>query len=212
MALDVTRLELGPIGTNCYLVRNPGSPRNGGRRPGRGRGRDPARTGPPRRALRRDPRHARPLGPPGRRRGPGGGNRRARAHGRGRARAAGARERLHAAWRHVPAVHAGGPSRGRRDARARRDHVRDGPRARPLAGAPRLRGGRSALLRRRSLRRLGRPRRTCPAPTGTSCSASIRSLADRFPPETTVFPGHGPATTLGAEVATNPFLAELRAS
>ncbi len=42
--------------------------------------------------------------------------------------------------------------------------------------------------------------------------ASIRSLADRFPPETTVFPGHGPSTTLGGELATNPFLAELRAS
>jgi hydroxyacylglutathione hydrolase len=42
--------------------------------------------------------------------------------------------------------------------------------------------------------------------------ASIRNLADRFPPETTVYPGHGPPTTLGAEVATNPFLAELRAS
>lgn len=42
--------------------------------------------------------------------------------------------------------------------------------------------------------------------------ASIRGLADRFPPETAVFPGHGPPTTLGAEVATNPFLAELRAS
>jgi glyoxylase-like metal-dependent hydrolase (beta-lactamase superfamily II) len=42
--------------------------------------------------------------------------------------------------------------------------------------------------------------------------ASIRSLADRFPPETMVYPGHGPATTLGAELATNPFLAELRAS
>jgi hydroxyacylglutathione hydrolase len=42
--------------------------------------------------------------------------------------------------------------------------------------------------------------------------ASIRALDDRFPPETTVFPGHGPPTTLGAEVATNPFLAELRTS
>jgi hydroxyacylglutathione hydrolase len=42
--------------------------------------------------------------------------------------------------------------------------------------------------------------------------ASLRNLADRLPPETTVFPGHGPPTTLGAEVATNPFLAELRAS
>jgi hydroxyacylglutathione hydrolase len=40
---------------------------------------------------------------------------------------------------------------------------------------------------------------------------SIRALADRFPPETIVYPGHGPETTLGAELARNPFLAELRA-
>lgn len=40
---------------------------------------------------------------------------------------------------------------------------------------------------------------------------SIRTLADRFPPETIVYPGHGPETTLGAELARNPFLAELRA-
>ena len=41
---------------------------------------------------------------------------------------------------------------------------------------------------------------------------SIRTLAARFPPETVVYPGHGPATTLGRELDTNPFLAELRAS
>jgi hydroxyacylglutathione hydrolase len=40
--------------------------------------------------------------------------------------------------------------------------------------------------------------------------ASIRSLVDAFPPETVVYPGHGPATTLGDELARNPFLAELR--
>jgi hydroxyacylglutathione hydrolase len=40
---------------------------------------------------------------------------------------------------------------------------------------------------------------------------SIRVLADRFPPETVVCSGHGPETTLGAELARNPFLAELRA-
>jgi glyoxylase-like metal-dependent hydrolase (beta-lactamase superfamily II) len=40
---------------------------------------------------------------------------------------------------------------------------------------------------------------------------SIRSLVDRFPPETVVYPGHGPATTLGTELARNPFLVELRA-
>jgi glyoxylase-like metal-dependent hydrolase (beta-lactamase superfamily II) len=42
--------------------------------------------------------------------------------------------------------------------------------------------------------------------------ASIRTLADRFPPDTVVRSGHGPATTLAAELARNPFLAELRAS
>jgi hydroxyacylglutathione hydrolase len=41
--------------------------------------------------------------------------------------------------------------------------------------------------------------------------ASVRTLADRYPPETIVHPGHGPETTLGAELARNPFLAELRA-
>jgi len=40
---------------------------------------------------------------------------------------------------------------------------------------------------------------------------SIRMVADRYPPETVVFSGHGPQTTLGAELARNPFLAELRA-
>lgn len=41
---------------------------------------------------------------------------------------------------------------------------------------------------------------------------SIRLLTDRFPPDTIVHPGHGPDTTLGAELARNPFLTELRAS
>lgn len=41
--------------------------------------------------------------------------------------------------------------------------------------------------------------------------ASIRALAERFAPETIVYSGHGPETTLGAELARNPFLAELRA-
>ena len=41
---------------------------------------------------------------------------------------------------------------------------------------------------------------------------SIRLLAERFPPETTVYSGHGPPTTLGAELERNPFLTELRAS
>jgi glyoxylase-like metal-dependent hydrolase (beta-lactamase superfamily II) len=41
--------------------------------------------------------------------------------------------------------------------------------------------------------------------------ASIRTLVDTLPPETVVYPGHGPITTLGDELARNPFLAELRA-
>jgi hydroxyacylglutathione hydrolase len=40
--------------------------------------------------------------------------------------------------------------------------------------------------------------------------ASIRALLDRFPPDTVVYPGHGPTTTLGRELQTNPFLRELR--
>jgi glyoxylase-like metal-dependent hydrolase (beta-lactamase superfamily II) len=42
--------------------------------------------------------------------------------------------------------------------------------------------------------------------------ASIRRLLDRYPAETRVWPGHGPQTTLGEELATNPFLAPLRSS
>jgi hydroxyacylglutathione hydrolase len=38
---------------------------------------------------------------------------------------------------------------------------------------------------------------------------SIRGLIDALPPETTVYPGHMGITTLGAERASNPFLAEL---
>jgi hydroxyacylglutathione hydrolase len=39
--------------------------------------------------------------------------------------------------------------------------------------------------------------------------ASIRTLTEALPPETRVLPGHMGLTTLGAELATNPFLAEL---
>jgi glyoxylase-like metal-dependent hydrolase (beta-lactamase superfamily II) len=41
---------------------------------------------------------------------------------------------------------------------------------------------------------------------------SLRMLTERFPPETIVYPGHGLPTTLGAELSRNPFLAPLRAS
>lgn len=40
---------------------------------------------------------------------------------------------------------------------------------------------------------------------------SVRALLGRFPEDTVVRPGHGPATTLGRELHTNPFLRDLRA-
>ena len=52
---------------------------------------------------------------------------------------------------------------------------------------------------------------TMPMADWATLVESIRGLVDRFPPETIVYSGHGPETTLGAELARNPFLAELRA-
>jgi hydroxyacylglutathione hydrolase len=42
--------------------------------------------------------------------------------------------------------------------------------------------------------------------------ASVKKLLDRYGPDAVVYPGHGGPTTLGRELATNPFLGELRAS
>lgn len=39
---------------------------------------------------------------------------------------------------------------------------------------------------------------------------SIRTLFDAYPPDTAVLPGHGRTTNLGEELARNPFLADLR--
>jgi len=39
---------------------------------------------------------------------------------------------------------------------------------------------------------------------------SLATLVETLPPETTVYPGHMGVTTLGRELATNPFLVELR--
>jgi glyoxylase-like metal-dependent hydrolase (beta-lactamase superfamily II) len=48
-----------------------------------------------------------------------------------------------------------------------------------------------------------------PGGDGPTLLASIASLVDALPPETAVYPGHMGITTLGAERASNPFLAEL---
>ena len=39
---------------------------------------------------------------------------------------------------------------------------------------------------------------------------TLRMLVETLPPETRVFPGHGPTTTIAHEQATNPFLVALR--
>ena len=48
-----------------------------------------------------------------------------------------------------------------------------------------------------------------PGGDGPTLMRSIRRLVDSLPPETGVYPGHMGVTTLGAERASNPFLAEL---
>ena len=40
---------------------------------------------------------------------------------------------------------------------------------------------------------------------------SLKTLVESHPPETTVYPGHMGVTTIGAELETNPFLAQLKA-
>jgi glyoxylase-like metal-dependent hydrolase (beta-lactamase superfamily II) len=50
-----------------------------------------------------------------------------------------------------------------------------------------------------------------PGASWDTLMASIRMLVETLPEETVVYPGHGPITTLGDELARNPFLTELRA-
>ena len=37
---------------------------------------------------------------------------------------------------------------------------------------------------------------------------SVRERLFAYPPETAVYPGHGPLTTIGHEMKTNPFVGE----
>ncbi len=50
-----------------------------------------------------------------------------------------------------------------------------------------------------------------PGGDGPTLMSSIAELVARFPPETTVYPGHMGITTLGREQASNPFLREIAA-
>jgi len=49
-----------------------------------------------------------------------------------------------------------------------------------------------------------------PGSDWATLESSIASLLDAYPPSTAVHPGHGPETTLGTELRTNPFLTGLR--
>ncbi len=48
-----------------------------------------------------------------------------------------------------------------------------------------------------------------PGGDGPTLMQSIRTLLETLPPDTSVYPGHMGVTTLAAERATNPFLAQL---
>ena len=110
-----------------------------------------------------------------------------------------------------PRVHARRSAPGRRDARARRHDVRRARRAGPLAGASRLPRRRPPLLGRRPVRGLGRAHRSSRGPTGTRCSSRSARSSTRFRPRPSSTRVTARTTTLGAELARNPFLADLRA-
>ena len=108
-------------------------------------------------------------------------------------------------------LRSGRPPRRRRDARARRDLLRDlnVPGHSPAHVAYYADG---ALFSGDVLFAGSVGRTDLPFSDWDTLVESIRALMERFPPETVVYSGHGPETTLGAELARNPFLAELRVS
>ena len=61
-------------------------------------------------------------------------------------------------------------------------------------------------LRRRPLRRLDRPHRPAGRRACRACSLSLRDKILPLADDTVVLPGHGPATTIGRERASNPYL------
>ena len=102
----------------------------------------------------------------------------------------------------VAAARPGAHRRGRRRDHRRRHRLRGASTSRATrSGHVAFHARRRALRRRPPLRRLGRPRTTSTGGDWETLLASIRSLLERFPPETIVYPGHGPATTLGRELA-----------
>ena len=214
MALRVDQLELGPIGTNCYLVRAPSArdeavvvdPSGDADRSGSRSRASGARCA----AILVTHGHFDHIAQPRRSRR---GDRRARLRARGRAhRCSRSRSGVHAAGDHRPRLRAAtSGSRAARRSRPPGITFDVSPCPGPLARPPRLLRRRPPLLRRRPLRRLGRPHRPPGRRLGDAARRRSHRSSTRYPPDTVVHPGHGPTTTLGAELARNPFLADLRA-
>ena len=104
----------------------------------------------------------------------------------------------------------GDAARRRRDGRGGGDLVPGPPGPGPLARPP-LRTTRTAAsspATSSSRARSAAP--ISPSGTGRRCSSRSGRWWTRIPPETVVYSGHGPPTTLADELARNPFLAELR--
>ena len=163
--------------------------------------------------LRRDPRHARPLRPHRQPRRP------RRADGR-----AGLRSRRRAAA--AGGARAGSRCRGSRSRPTTADVWLAGRRDASRRRACRSRSCRYPATRRRISRTsptasssratsFSPDRSAAPTfrePTGTRSRRRSRRCWTPIQPTTVVHPGHGPQTTLGAELAGNPFLVRLRAS
>ncbi len=49
-----------------------------------------------------------------------------------------------------------------------------------------------------------------PGGSSAELQASLRRIVAEFPPETAIYPGHGPTSTLADQLASNPWLADLR--
>jgi hydroxyacylglutathione hydrolase len=211
MSLDVTRLELGPIGTNCYLVRRPGADEAVVVDPGGDAAEirlELARLGARCEAILITHGHWDHLG---------GVADLAEGTGAPVHMAAGERELLERV----------------------NDFVPPGVRLRPYTPDVLLAGDETLDLAGISVETVSIPghspahvayaadgalfsgdllfagsvgRHDLPGADWDTLLASIARLADRFARETTIYPGHGPPTTLGGELDTNPFLAELRAT
>ena len=196
MALAVDRYELGPIGTNCYVVRaDRGATEAVVDRPGRRRRRAPARARPDGRdrapAILVTHTHCDHLGA---RRRPRRGHRRAglRLRGGGAGRSSSPDDYYPGHARSARGT-ADAHARRRRDDRARRASRSRVARSRPLARATSPSTPTAALFSGDVLFAGSVGRTDLPFGDWETLLESIRALVERFPPETVVYSGPRPA-------------------